>query len=1308
MRKRWKLLLTAAVLLLVSGVEAGARGAGDPRQSVSPRQSVPPRQIVLWSSQGPVVVEREAHVSAVAADGGPVDPESLVRALVDGPTPQERSEGFWTAVPQGTEVAAVLEPSERTVVVRLEVPASELEHLDHERFEVLVEQVGGTLAPTDWGDLRIQVRDPESGDFVALADFLPEIEVPAKPSSDGDGGSGAAAVEGGQPGAPGQGQPAGALSGKTVYVSAGHGWEWNSYRDQWRTQRPPYPSGDYDGPIIEDHNNAEAVNQYLLHYLWNAGAQVWPVRERDMNSDETIVDDPDAACSGSWASIESGYGGHSREADTVTGEPTAATTWSASLAADGRYAVYVWYEAKAGRATDARYIVHHAGGETTVRVNQQQDGYTWRYIGTYGFLAGGEARVTLTNKSDVAGRTVAADAVRFGGGTFDSLGGIDTVADGPPHKPWWEVASYYYTQKMGMPAPYGDVTARPTYARWEQSDSEGPAVYVSWHTNGATGHQWSYSGTETYAHNGEGLARTEGSLELRHALHSEVVRDIRAGWDSSWVDRGEKTRNLGELRLLWDDDASKRMPGALLEIGFHDHPGDTDALKEPRFNQLVARAVYQGIVKYFDSNGVLLPEPPTHPAVANIGGGSVRVSWEPSPTDGVGLRGDAATGYRVYTSRNGIGWSNGVSVGSGTEHVISGLSAGELLFVRVTATNAGGESFPTETLAVRVGDTAEVLIVNGFDRLNETMCVCENDPTEGLNMRMLLDRMNRYDYVIQHAEAIRDAAHLAFDSASNEAVRDGAVNLNNYTIVDWILGEESTDDETLDAAERSLLQAFLSEDGALFISGSEIGYHLSPADPSFYGGRLRAAYLGDNAGTYEVEGRSGDFWGLQFRFDAPGMYNADYPDHIGPVNGSEEALRYRGGCGGTAAVQYENPHNECERLVYFGFPFETIRADQRGDVMSAVLGFLGQCLNPTVDTAIGSPAYDSAHRELPIVSGSAHVEHATLDRVEVQLQDATNGTYWNGTSWGSTEAWVLATGGSSWSYDLPMSLPESKYRLRARGRTTGELRDGTPAEVTFTYDRTPPEATTLISPTGGVEIAALPELMLNWTEVVPDGGSDLTYRVMLDGEVFATSSPFYTTPHVGDGTHEWQVEVRDEAGNSSGWTQPETFSIRRQHTWLPAALQASDGQPPSCRNLVINGGFELNSGWYFNNATYDASRPHSGQRSALVGYDSRSYSSVRQTVVIPEGSRATLRLWVYPMNENQDPDDLQYVWLWDESSADHPLELTTSDAKSWRQGEYDLTDFMGERVTIIVGATNDGDGNLTRVYVDDVELEVCP
>src|SRR5690606_29840343 len=115
-----------------------------------------------------------------------------------------------------------------------------------------------------------------------------------------------------------------------------------------------------------------------------------------------------------------------------------------------------------------------------------------------------------------------------------------------------------------------------------------------------------------------------------------------------------------------------------------------------------------------------------------------------------------------------------------------GLGAGETVYVRVTATNAGGESLPTEVLGARVGD-ARLLLVNGFDKLNRFGLVTEADPQMGENLRMWLDRMNSRAYVVHHGQAVPTG--YAWDSASNEAVAAGHVTLGAYDVVDWILGE---------------------------------------------------------------------------------------------------------------------------------------------------------------------------------------------------------------------------------------------------------------------------------------------------------------------------------------------------------------------------------------------------------------------------------------------------------------------------------------------------------------------------------------
>lgn len=1148
MSRRWLFLLPCLWLAFLSAARA---------QGLAP--------VCFWSAQGLVCVQREAATG-----------EGALRALLAGPTAPEQAQGLWSAIPAGTALEALEVQPAGTVVVRLKVQEQALATLSHESFEAIVEQVAATLEPLGWRDLRIQVRHPASAEFVPLADFLPPIPAPRKEIAPQP-------LFQGQPPAPGQGQPRGALTGKTIYVSAGHGWLWNSTLQKWRTQRPPYPYLPYEGPIIEDHNNAEAVNQYLLRYLWNAGAMVWPVRERDMNGYEVIIDNDNPAPgtgyaeSGTWTTTSypgTGYaGGSYRWALTAVTTPTAAAIWTATIPFDGYYAVYVWYRPGSNRSADARYIVHHAGGTTTYTVNQQKHGLTWHYIGSYAFRGGETARIVLTNFASQAGRVVIADAVRIGGGTFSDLSGIETSAPYAPDKPWWEVGAFYYTQRMGMDAAPDDITSRPIYARWEHAGTYDDAVYISWHSNGATGYQTYASGTETYVHNEEGLPRTEGSLELQDAVHTELINDLRAGWDPAWPDRGKKMKNLGELRLLWDDDPTVRMPGVLVELAFHDHPTDTDALKEPYFNMLAARALYQGIVKYFERrDGIdlkLLPEPPTHLCLRNLGNGMVRVEWQPPTTDNVGLVGDAATGYRVYTSTNGLGWSDGVPVAT-TVYTLTGLAQGQLVFVRVTGTNEGGESFPSETLAVRAGLPAQVLLVSDFRHLNRTMAIPETDPVEGYNIRLFLERMNSYNYAVQHGEVVT----YPFDSASSEAVRSGFVRLSDYRLVDWILGEEGRGPatgpslETLDNVERTLLASFLSNGGALFLSGSEVGRHLAQADPQFYNTLLRAGYEGDDAGTYQVRPVTGSlFDGLgTFRFDAPRMYDADFPDRLAPLNGSMAALLYDGGLGGAAAIQYDNPVNRCERLVYLGFPFETIWPDSRPMVMARVLGFLGRCLGPAVRTEIVSPRDGGAYATPPDFAGvSTASSDEPIEQVEVQLQRAVDGYYWvtgtaclTGTMWSAEESWITAARPSppvavlTWTHHLPC-LSDGDYILRARSRTVeGALSE--PAVVSFTYDTLPPRATTLITPTGGVTITALPALRLEWEAVPPDGGSALAYTVGLDGRLYTTTNNVYTISYVADGPHEWGVQVFDAAGNRSEWVM-DSFYVARYNLWLPVILR---------------------------------------------------------------------------------------------------------------------------------------------------------
>jgi len=861
----------------------------------------------------------------VALSGVPqADAETLLLELLAGPTSAEQDAGLTSPLPPGTELFAVTVSGDK-VVVDLLIPLDFLEtELDPEISDAIIEQIVRTLEPL--GLLHFQVRAvDELGDLQPIPSFLriPPLPEPIIPENDEPlpDKLGPEPSYIGQPPAFGQGQPQGALTGTGAWLSASHGWYWDG--EKWATQRFNYN----DTGIVEDLASAEAVNYYLARYLWNAGAETWLVRDRGMNPHEIIIDNDDGApgytitpLTGTWiTSATPGYAGGTYQWANTYSTLTATATWTPDLPEAGWYPVWVWYRHGDNRTYDARYEIHHAGGVTLVSTSQEVHGMTWRYLGEFYFEAGTAGHVTLINQSNDPSQVVIADAVRFGGG----LGSIEESGT-TSNRPRWEEAAKYWARYQGAPEDVYtyDAPSRPLYAEWETANGypgEGEnAVFISWHTNGFDG---SITGTESY------IAATEptpGSAELQDWVHAELISDLRAAWDPDWVNRGQKSEDYSEVYWL------STMPGVLLEVAFHDNLSDADALREPAFRQLLARAVYQGIVKYQAQRlGMpvhLLPEPPERLAARNSAPGEVTLTWAPPPCcDGV--VGDAATSYKVYHSTNGRGFDNGV-VTSETGISISGLHTGSLHFFRVTALNDGGESFPTPVVAVRTpvtGEPVEFLIVDGFDRLDQTATIPQ---VEGWPLytfqRMFLDRMNSFDYAVEHGQSL-SACSRAFDGAVNEAVEAGDVALTSYRAVDWFTGEDSVADASLSNVERTLLAAYLDGGGKLLISGAEIGYDLVEygRDPAFFQNYLRAEYLGDDADTYFFSGVPGGiFAGLSGRFDDStyGAYDVGYPDRLGPRAGSTSALVYAGGTADGAALAYDGDSG----VVYFGFPLEAV------------------------------------------------------------------------------------------------------------------------------------------------------------------------------------------------------------------------------------------------------------------------------------------------------------------------------------------------------------------------------------------------
>ncbi len=823
-----------------------------------------------------------------------------------------------------------------------------------------------------------------------LNHYLPEFgPVPKRPWERGQSGPRPAAMPVDSPGT-----QTGFLSNRSVYVSQGHGWAWivTQWWERWGTQR-----GNTWG-IVEDFVNAEAINQYLVHYLRNAGATLFTVRESDMQSEWAIVDDSDGQAhpdngiyeeSGEFdTSTAPGFGnfqipyksgtnpmtlGESRYVYT-TATADAFARWTPNIPSRGDYAVYVSYAASDNRSHNARYVVHHAGGETTYFVDQTRHGGTWVHLGIHHFPEGldpATGSVVLHSDTDegIGETVVSADAVRFGGGLGVVSRGTGTgLADSPTSgRPRWEECSRYAAQFNGAPEEVydyssgdnkDDVGTRSRYAAWQHESGE-DAVYVSWHTNAPN----PGVGTSTYVYgpnepNGDYIfTGTEGSDVLAEFLHNEVVQDIRNGYDEGWTDRGIRSAWFGELNPSHNNE----MPAALVEVAFHDTESDCLKLQDPEFRQLVARAFYHAIVKYFawkeGTDPVFLPEPPTGIAVETTGPGSARLSWQASPVDGMDLGGHAANNYRIYRSHDGRAFDSGIDVGNVATWDISNLAPSETHFFRVTATNAGGESFATPVVAILQNEFGQkgALIVGAFNRLDRHAQVTEDLSAWDLAIvnRMLLPQMNRYDYMIDHAVSL-EAQNLPFDSAWHDAELTLDLLLT-YSLIDWWCGEESTRLESLSNGEQELLAAFLEQGGRILLSGAEIGWDLvekgSASDQANFGTLFQAQYLADDAASYSVVLPSG----LSISLDdgTLGTYNVDYPDVIGPIGQATAIGHYDGNPDLPAGTAYRLANGA--GAVLLGFPLEAVRpAGARSELLAELLDLL-EVLPPVPPVTVEEP-----------------------------------------------------------------------------------------------------------------------------------------------------------------------------------------------------------------------------------------------------------------------------------------------------------------------------------------------------------------
>ena len=841
-------------------------------------------------------------------------------------------------------------------------------------------------------------------------------------------------------------RPEQGLYNRNIALWHSHGWYYEQKFDRWEWQRARVFQ------TVEDLLPMSFTLKYLVPMLENSGAQVFMPRERDLQKHEMIIDNDTpqvktayqeygSKTSRWFAHPDSGYAigtppyisgdnpfkmGTSRmvAADTMG---SAKVRWVPSLPESGEYAVYVAYAASDSNVTDAHYTVYHTGGQTEFLVNQQIGGGTWVYLGQFDFNQALNAdihRVELTNKSTESGQYVSADGVRFGGG----MGNI--ARNGQiSGRPRFTEAARYYLQYIGMPdtlvynlnedeSDYkDDYQCRAEWVNYLKGAPFGPNrdrmspglnipidLSFAFHTDAGFTRNDTVIGTlsifstEDYEEQEifpDSMSRMT-NRDLADILQTQIVEDIRAKYDPDWT-----------RRMLWDRGYSEayrpNVPSVLLELLSHHNFLDMKFANDPRFKFDVSRSIYKSFVKYisnqWDLDYVIQPLPISHFQAALNESGGVELQWEPvlDPLEVTAV----PEKYMVYTRIEDEGFDNGVLVNQ-PHFQTDPLDESVIYSFKITAINAGGESFPSEILSACKldNDNTPVLIVNAFDRISAAATIesekylgfvdlLDEGVSDGMDMNYIGSQYdiladspwmdddepghgasfgnfettlipgNSFDFPYIHGSSLRGAGY-SFVSCSDEAVETGNINLSNYTSLDIILGEEKEVSGPKESTPRAFrgftkelqdqLTPYLEGGGNLFVSGAYVGFDLfdnsnDSLDMKFGEEVLKFRFRTDHAvKTGGLASYNSDFFTMNTT--SPLVFNTRVHPSIYKVE-SPDAIEPVGEEAHTILRYTENNTSAAiaatgtSQIVVFGFPFETITSEKsRDEVMKSILLFL--------------------------------------------------------------------------------------------------------------------------------------------------------------------------------------------------------------------------------------------------------------------------------------------------------------------------------------------------------------------------------
>jgi len=806
-------------------------------------------------------------------------------------------------------------------------------------------------------------------------------------------------------------QPTGSLTGRVVYAMAGHGWTYEEDRQVYYTQRSLAHG------IIEDLGNLDQMHIFA-HLCWNSGATVVPLRPIDHQPEERILDNTSAQTTfyGNWYPSNSIIH-HGNRGDSVpymyayaSTEESAVARFRPYIPTPGEYPVYAWARDGGDRVSGQLYRVAHAGGVTEIRVNHRRVGKGWVWLGTFYFEAGDRGYVDVSNHVpdpyDVQGnRVVVADGIRFGNGRGDvprPIGRSGFLREDEGDAYWIERSlgptadpRFYTAPRDGQ----ATISSPPRTAAYMNREADGrylERVLISFHSNALAGQSrgvvalFNQSPTQRPDHQ-ELLAKFIGSQINREMLADPPFASPR------WASRDRTTYNginFGELRK---DYLQNEMCATIVEVGFHDNADDAKFLLDPRARISMARATLRGMLRWIaelrgpNAAIPMLPTPPTDPVARSIPGGRLLLTWTPGEYGRVA--GDPPTEYRVYRSRDGFSFDAGIMSEGEESMVVDPVTSSGPTFLRVTALNAGGESWPSQVVAAVTPEVADAISSNTYAAAS---IAAQNGSTtttlprpSTLGRVLLVAGITSLDATTNQRQEIEDfssrpgntvttwrvrprtllnaprmdaaadaltSAGRVFDSCNSAAVANGRVPLNEYNTIVWCVGRQNPQGGILTSPTQALLSRFMQGGGKLFINGAHLAQALDgPAplaaptqqDRNFLRNVLGARYVSSNTELRTVAAIPGGAFAnfSDFNLSAGGtngMVDALPSDVITAGAGTGEVLRYKTSGTSTAAIAGGRGATKTRgSLVLFAFPFENIiGTEPRARVMHSVLQYL--------------------------------------------------------------------------------------------------------------------------------------------------------------------------------------------------------------------------------------------------------------------------------------------------------------------------------------------------------------------------------